>query len=147
MSQLVWGWWEGDAHPGRSRTSFTFSWENILHQSYTEFFFPFSVLFSCTVICGIKVNVNDFDVIIYSSYFLSSDTILQDSLLPLISLVAQMVKNPPAMHKTWVQSLGWEDPLENGMTTHSSILAWRIPWTKEPGRFMGSQKSWTWLSS
>ena len=43
------------------------------------------------------------------------------------SLVAQMVKNPPAMWETWVQSLGWEDPLEEGMATHSSILAWRIP--------------------
>ena len=45
------------------------------------------------------------------------------------SLVAQVVKNPPAMQETWVQSLGWEDPLEKGMATHSSILAWRIPWT------------------
>ena len=44
-----------------------------------------------------------------------------------------MVKNPPAMWKTWVQSLGWEDPLEEGMATHSSILAWRIPWTEELG--------------
>ena len=44
------------------------------------------------------------------------------------SLVAQLVKNPPAMWETWVQSLGWEDPLENGKATHSSILAWRIPW-------------------
>ena len=43
------------------------------------------------------------------------------------SLVAQMVKNPPAMWETWAQSLGWEDPLEEGMATHSSILAWRIP--------------------
>ena len=43
------------------------------------------------------------------------------------SLVAQMVKNPPVMQDTWVQSLGWEDPLEQGMATHSSILAWRIP--------------------
>ena len=43
-----------------------------------------------------------------------------------------MVKNPPAMQETWVQSLGWEDPLEKGMATHSSILAWRIPWTEEP---------------
>ena len=42
-------------------------------------------------------------------------------------LVAQMVKNPPAMQETWVPSLGWEDPLEEGMATHSSILAWRIP--------------------
>ena len=45
------------------------------------------------------------------------------------SLVAQLGKNPPAMWETWVQSLGWEDPLEEGMATHSSILAWRIPWT------------------
>ena len=45
-----------------------------------------------------------------------------------------MVKNPPAMSETWVWSLGWEDPLEEGMATHSSILAWRMPRTEEPGR-------------
>ena len=45
------------------------------------------------------------------------------------SLVAQLVKNPPAVWETWVRSLGWEDLLEKGMATHSSILAWRIPWT------------------
>ena len=45
------------------------------------------------------------------------------------SLVAQLMKNLPAMGETWVQSLGWEDPLEKGTATHSSILAWRIPWT------------------
>ena len=45
------------------------------------------------------------------------------------SLVAQLVKNPPAMWETWAQSLGWEDPLEKGKAIHSSILAWRIPWT------------------
>ena len=57
------------------------------------------------------------------------------------SLVAQVVKNLSAMQKTWVLSLGWEDPLGKGMVTHSSILAWRIPWTEEPGRLqsMGSQ--------
>ena len=44
-----------------------------------------------------------------------------------VSLVAQLVKNPPAMRETWVQSLSWEDPLEKGKATHSSILAWRIP--------------------
>ena len=44
------------------------------------------------------------------------------------SLVAQLVRNPPAVRETWVQSLGWEDPLEEGKATHSSILAWRIPW-------------------
>ena len=46
--------------------------------------------------------------------------------------MAQMVKNLPAMQETWVQSLGWEDPLEKEVATHSSILAWRIPWTEEP---------------
>ena len=45
------------------------------------------------------------------------------------SLVAQLIKNPPAIRETWVRSLGWEDPLEKGKATHSSILAWRIPWT------------------
>ena len=49
------------------------------------------------------------------------------------SLVVQMVKNPPVMWENWFQSLGWEDPLEEDMATHSSILAWRIPWTEEPG--------------
>ena len=51
-----------------------------------------------------------------------------------VSLMALMAKNLPAMQEIWVQSLGQEDPLEKGMATHSSILAWRIPWTKEPGR-------------
>ena len=50
------------------------------------------------------------------------------------SLVAQMIKHLPAMWETWVQSLGWEDPLEKEMATHSSTLAWKIPWTEEPGR-------------
>ena len=48
------------------------------------------------------------------------------------SLVAQMVKNLPAMRETQLRSLGWEDPLEKGKATHSSILAWKIPWTEEP---------------
>ena len=53
-----------------------------------------------------------------------------------------MVKSMPAMWDTWVQSLGWEDPLEKEMATHSSTLAWRILWTEEPGRlqFMGWQR-------
>ena len=59
-----------------------------------------------------------------------------------VSLVAQMIKNLPAMLETQVQSLDQEDPLEKGMATHSSILAWRIPWTEEPGglQSMGSQR-------
>jgi len=48
--------------------------------------------------------------------------------------VAHTVKNLPAVQKAWVQSLGWEDPLEKGMAAHSSILAWRIPWAEESGR-------------
>ena len=55
------------------------------------------------------------------------------------SLVAQMVKNLPAMQETWIQSLGQEDFLEKGMATHSSILAWRIPWTEEPGGILSMQ--------
>ena len=53
-----------------------------------------------------------------------------------------MVANPPAMHETWVQSLGWEDPLEKKTSIYSSILAWRIAWTEEPGELqsMGSQR-------
>ena len=57
------------------------------------------------------------------------------------SLVAQLVKNLPAMRETWVRSLGWEDPLGREMATHSSI-AWRIPWTQDPGglQSIGSQR-------
>ena len=55
-------------------------------------------------------------------------------------LVAQMVKNLLAIQKMWVRSLGWEDPLEKGMATHSSTLAWRIPQTEEPNGSMGSQR-------
>ena len=56
--------------------------------------------------------------------------------------VAQRVKNLPAIQETWAQFLDWEDPLEKGMTMHSIILAWRIPWTEEPGGLqpMGSQR-------
>ena len=53
--------------------------------------------------------------------------------------MAQMVKNLPTMWETWVQSLGWEDALEEGMATHPSILAWRIPWTEEPGGLQSMQ--------
>ena len=59
------------------------------------------------------------------------------------SLVAKVVNNLPAMQDPWVPSLGWEDALEKGMATHSSLLAWRIPWTEEPGglQSMGSQRA------
>ena len=61
--------------------------------------------------------------------------IIVNNTVPWTSLVAQKVKNPPAMQETWVQPLGWEDPLEKGTATHSRILAQRIPWTEtETGR-------------
>ena len=65
------------------------------------------------------------------------------------SLVAQMVKNPPAMRETWVQFLGWEDPLEEGMAIHTSILVWRIPMDRGAWRATvhGVTKSWTQLSN
>ena len=58
------------------------------------------------------------------------------------SLIAQSVKNLPAVQESWVQSLGWKGPLEKGMVIHSSILAWKIPWTEEPGglQSMGLQE-------
>ena len=57
------------------------------------------------------------------------------------SLVAEMMKDPPAMQEMWIQSLGWEDPLEEGMAAHASACAWRIPWPRKPGgpQSMGSQ--------
>ena len=62
------------------------------------------------------------------------------------SLVAQMVKNPSAMWETWVRSLRREDPLEEGMATHSSILAWRTPWTEEPGRLESMRVGHSWVT-
>ena len=61
---------------------------------------------------------------------------------PWCASLAQMVNNLPVVWKTWVWSLGWEDPLEKGMATHSSILAWRTPWTEKPGglQSMGLQR-------
>ena len=56
--------------------------------------------------------------------------IIVNNTVPWASLVAQTVKNPPALQETWVQPLGWEDPLEKATATHSSILAQRIPWTE-----------------
>ena len=63
-------------------------------------------------------------------------------------MVVQKVKNPRAVQETWVRPLSWEDPLEKGMATHSSILVWKIPWTEETGRlqFLGDAKNQTVLS-
>ena len=56
--------------------------------------------------------------------------------------MAQMVKNPPAVQETWVQSLSWEDPLEKEMATHSSILGWRSPWTEKPAELQLMGRPW-----
>jgi len=80
--------------------------------------------------------MNSFALLLFNHFpFIMWDFCLP-FLLPIIlwtSLVVKMVKNPPAMRETGVQSLGQEDSLEEGMATHSSTLAWRIPWTEEPG--------------
>ena len=70
------------------------------------------------------------------------DHVQNDLLGPRTSLVAQTVKHLSTMRETWVQSLGWEDRLEKEMAIHSSIIAWKIPWTEEPGRLqsMGLQR-------
>ena len=64
-----------------------------------------------------------------SAFFVVQLSLIHQQSLNQASLIAQLVKNPPAMQETPVRSLGWEDPLEKGKATHSSILAWRIPWT------------------
>ena len=70
------------------------------------------------------------------------ESALNSKYIKRVSLMAQMVKNLPTLREAWVRSLGWEDPLEKRMATHSRILAWRIPWTEEPGglQSMGSQR-------
>ena len=76
--------------------------------------------------------------LIYNRLF---KNILIKSNLYIPTMVAQTVKNLPAMKETWVWSLGWEDPLEKGMTNHSSILVWRIPWTEELGGLQSTRWS------
>ena len=73
---------------------------------------------------------------------MSYELIKEKTFFSLVSLVAQMVKNLPAVGQTQVPSLGWEDPLEKEMAPHSSILTWRIPWMEEPGGLQskGSQR-------
>ena len=94
----------------------------------------FSISFNCEYAC----NAGDLGSIPGSGRLLDKEMATHSR----ASLVAQMVKNLPTMQETWVQSLGWEDPLEKGMATPSNILAWRIPWTEESGRLQstGSQR-------
>ena len=95
----------------------------------TSFFSGPSSVPSCVCLCVCVACV-------YHSFFIHSS-------VHWASLIAQLVKNLPAMPETWVRFLGQEDPLEKEMAIYSSILAWRIPWTEEPGglQSMGSQES------
>ena len=88
--------------------------------------------------CQDKCSASFVLLIFFFSFFIVNNYHLE---VLRASLVAQM-----AMQETWFQSLGWEDPLEKEMATHSSILVWKTPWTEEPGRSMGLQKSRTRLS-
>ena len=114
----------------------------------------------------IKAKINKWDLIKFTTFCIAKETItinktkrtyglgkkvckwcdwqglnlqnLQTAHASRASLVAQTVKRWPTMWETWVQSLGWEDPLEKEMATHSSTLAWKIPWTEEPGRLQST---------
>ena len=77
-----------------------------------------------------KKNPNDSNVVVpFITLRAKSITIPFSLVINWASLVAQLVKNPPAMWETWIRSVDWEDPLEKGKATYSRILAWRIPWT------------------
>ena len=92
--------------------------------------------------CSLQALKQDFFFFFFTE-FVNQHLIFQGILIcQNISLVAQMVKRLSTMRETWVRSLGWEDPLEKEMAIYSSTIAWRIPWTEEPGRLqsMGSQR-------
>ena len=80
--------------------------------------------------CNFKGKVSKFFLFLYHNFYSNLNYF---AVTKKDFAIAQMVKNLPAVQETWVQSLGQEDSLEKGMATHSSILAWRIPWTEEPG--------------
>ena len=85
------------------------------------------------------LHPSDFPPTAVAVYSLSLSFMYGFIYLLVASLVAQRVKRLPAMRETWVQSLGWEDPLQKEMATHSSTLAWKIPWTEKPGTVHRSQ--------
>ena len=91
-----------------------------------------------TVVCGILSNFHPTSLAILCLLCVLQAQVIkklekESTRVCLASLVAQMGKCLPTMRETWVRSLGWEDPLEKEMPTHSSTLAWKIPWTEEPG--------------
>ena len=112
-----------------------------LIQAIYQFMVP-GTMYRCQKLCWSSSDYLDIDTLTkhfsQAIYFSSGNFYW----VPRASLIAQMVKNMPVMQKTWVQSLGLEDPLEKGMATHSSILAWRIPCTEQTGKLqsMGLQR-------
>ena len=105
-----------------------------------------AILFIIAKLEAIQISVNswiDTQIVVYSY-----NTIKLGFPGNWAYLVAQTVKNLPAVQETQIQSMGQEDPLEKGIASHSSILTWRIPWTKEPGELQSKGlQSWTWLSN
>ena len=95
---------------------FLYYWKHFFHYPNIITFLPYIPEYT-TIVCSLTIFSHNFTLL-------------------WASIVAQLVKNPPAMQETWVQSLRWEDPLEKGKAIHSSILAWRIPWTQS----LGSQR-------
>ena len=115
-------------------------WEHLLHCPLSPAFIPESHFPFCRLFKAFKfILMND---AIEHTLSIWSVRIEATQCLSLGLPVAQAVKNPPAMRETRVPSLSWEHPLEKGMATHSSILAWEIPWTEEPGRLqsLGSKR-------
>ena len=116
---------------------------------FTAISFPLSAAFTAShTFCYIVFlfSLNTLIIRVFSNFpLISSFTCWLDCVAELLhraSLIAQLVKNSPAMQETLVRSLNREDPLDQGMATHSSILAWETPWTEEPGglQSMGSQR-------
>ena len=105
-----------------------------------EVFYLFFELCKLSLLLGVLIIIT----INFTSISLTNEleNVYYNTLSFWTPLVVQMVKNLPAVWETWVSFLGWEDPLEKGMATHSSVLAWRIPWMEEPGglHFMGLQR-------
>ena len=115
-------------------------------QTYCLFFRNYSFLWKPRIFQGSEKPscLSDSNSFLFSAYFIEH-LFEHCQALSWASLVAQLVKNLPAMWESWVWSLVWEDPLEKGKATHSSILAWRIPWSL--GSIVhGVAKSQTWLS-
>ena len=104
---------------------------------WVEYVFPFLLCLSLLALSQLFVRLPQTTLFAFLHFFF-----LRMALITTSSLVAQRLKYLPAMQETWVQALGREDPLEKEMATHSSILAWRIPWTVEPGGLQstGSQR-------